>query len=89
MRAVADGDSVSTSVGAGMGNSWSIASERVVWPATLSDDEPPNCQENNGNKATPVSGDVALMQMGVTDFQSLSPFLHEVACWRQPQATWL
>lgn len=69
MCAAADGDSVLTSVGAGMGNSWSCASEcaaelrhpRVIWPAILSDDEPPNCQENDGNKATLVSGDVALM----------------------------
>lgn len=30
----------------------------VVWPAIISDHEPPNCQENNGNKATPVSSEV-------------------------------
>lgn len=65
----ANGGSAPTSVGAGMGNSWCCASECaaelrhpcVIWPAIISDDEPPNCQENDGNKATPVSGDAALM----------------------------
>lgn len=30
----------------------------MIWTAILSDDKPPSCQENDGNKA---SGDAALM----------------------------